>query len=121
MDTLLGQKVEFKKIDKDDPLQIPVSGEIVKNFGTTNNIDSLFLLRLDKSFEQTGVESQHVLFWSPVIKDDIEKQVRALIFLIPDMSLLNESKIDEDAFIPFDWAQLSQKSITAEKTSTRLQ
>ncbi len=113
MDTLLGQKIEFRKVDKNDPLQLPVSGEIIKDFSASNNIDGLFLLKLDRPFEQFGIDSQHVLFWSPQIENKIKGQVHALILLIPDMNLLNQTNIDEDAFIPFDWANISQNSIAA--------
>jgi hypothetical protein len=110
METLLGQKIELKKVDKNDPLQLPVSGEIIKDLGSSNNIDGLFLLKLDRPFEQYGIDSQHILFWSPHMNNKIEDQVRALILLIPDMKLLNQASINEDAFIPFDWAQISQST-----------
>jgi hypothetical protein len=113
MDTVLGQKIEFKKVDINDPLQIPVRGKIVKNLSISNNIDGLFLLKLDKPFQQAGIDNHHVLLWSPQIDDKIEQQLRVLIFLIPDMKLLNQPIINEDAFIPFDWAQLSQQSVAA--------
>lgn len=121
MDNLLGQKIEFKKVDQNDPMLLPVSGEIIKDFSTSNNIDGLFLLKLDRPFEQSGIDSQHVLFWSPHIHNKIENQVRALILLIPDMNLLNQANIDEDAFIPFDWAQISQKSLSMQGASNNLQ
>jgi hypothetical protein len=113
MDTLLGQRIEFKRVDKNDPLQLPVSGKIIKDFSASNNIDGLFLLKLDRPFNQYGIDNEHVLFWSPTIHNSIDNQVRALILLIPDMKLLNQSSISEDAFIPFDWAQLSQQSVAA--------
>jgi hypothetical protein len=116
MEKLLGQRIEFKKLDKDDPLQLPVSGEIVKDLRATNNIDGLFLLKLDRPFEHKGIDSQHVLFWSPLIEDHVQEQVRALILLIPDMKLLNQANINEEAFIPFDWAQLSQQPMATENT-----
>ncbi len=121
MDNLLGQKIEFKKVDKNDPLQLPVSGEIIKDLRATNNIDGLFLLKLDRPFQETGIDSQHVLFWSSQIHDKIEHQVRALILLIPDMKLLNQTNIDENAFIPFDWAQLSQSTHTIDNSFTGIQ
>jgi hypothetical protein len=35
MNNLLGQKIDLHRVDINDPLQLPVSGEIVKNFHNT--------------------------------------------------------------------------------------
>lgn len=78
------------------------------------------MLKLDKPFEHEGFNNFHILFWSPLMhrKKNREEQVDVLILLIPDMNLLNQSQIDEDAFIPLDWAKATRKSLAAANTST---
>lgn len=116
MDTLLGQKVRLHKESKDDASLMSISGEIVKNFHNTKNVEGFFLLKLDKPFAYSGVDSHHVLFWSSLIhrKKNIEDHADAFILLIPDMQLLNQTHIDESKFIPLDWAKVSRESGTAD-------
>jgi hypothetical protein len=123
MNNLLGQKVDLHRVDIYDPLRLPVSGEIVKNFYNSQNVDGFFLLKLDRPFEHEGIDSHHILFWSPLMhrKKNIADQVDALILLIPDMKLVKESHIDEDAFLPFDWAKACRRPNSIETSSYRLQ
>ncbi|HIF51558.1 MAG TPA: hypothetical protein EYQ42_08560 [Thiotrichaceae bacterium] len=122
MNNLLGQKIDLHRVDINDPLQLPVSGEIVKNFHNTQKADGFFLLKLDKPFEQDGINNRHVLFWSPLMhrKKNVEDQVDALILLIPDMKLLDNAHIDENAFIPLDWAKATRTSLIEKSFSTTI-
>lgn len=123
MDKLLGQKIDLHRADINDPLQLPVSGKIVNSFHNSSNADGFFLLKLDNPFKHEGIDSCHILFWSPLMhrKKNRYDQVDALILLIPDMSLLKQNKIDEDSFIPLDWAKATRRSLTAQNISIRLQ
>jgi len=89
-----------------------VSGEIVKCFYNAKNIEGFYLLKLDNPFEHAGIDSHHILFWAPLIhhKKNSEDFVDAFILLIPDMNLLNQPHINEEAFIPFDWAKVTRIS-----------
>jgi hypothetical protein len=122
MNDLLGQKIDLNRVDSNDPLGIPVSGEIVKSFHNAQKSDGFFLLKLDKSFEHDGIDNRHILFWSPLMhrKKDVEEQVDALLLLIPDMKLLDETEIDENAFIPLDWAKVTRTSLIEQSFSTSI-
>ncbi len=121
MDKLLGQKIELHKVNQNEALRMSVSGEIVDNYQNAKNVEGFYLLKLDTPFEHAGIDSDHVLFWSPLIhrKKNIEDHSDAFILLIPDMGLLNQPHIDEEAFIPFDWAKVTRKSYTEEGDSNK--
>ena len=112
MNKLLGQKIELHQDSKKDALRMSVSGEIVKTFKNAKHVAGFFLLKLDIPFALDDIDSQHVLFWSPQLhrKKSVEEHANAFILLIPDMELLNQDYIDEDAFIPFEWVKASRQT-----------
>jgi hypothetical protein len=53
-------------------------------------------------------------------KKNVEDQVDTLILLIPDMKLLDNAHIDENAFIPLDWAKATRTSLIEKSFSTTI-
>lgn len=120
MNELIGEQIELNKFDSDEASRMSVSGRIVKHFHNTNDSAGFYLLKLDKPFLHNGIDRDHVVFWSPLIhaKKNIEETVDAFVLLIPnvllvpEMGLVDQDRIDEKKFIPFEWVKASRKTHT---------
>ena len=112
MNEIIGEQIELNKFDADEASRMSVSGKVIKHFYNQNGSGGFYLLKLDKPFDQRGIDGEHIVFWSPLIqsKESIQESADAFVLLIPNVGYILQERIDEKRFIPFEWVKASRKT-----------